>query len=381
MNPPRARTLTSGLTLLGLILMAVPSPAQARGSCPVRKERAPIVVEFPYLLRIAEGSVLVVHGHDFRDSVWITWEYGDSMRVEGLPVVPPPAVPRKILSEGAYASIYGKVPYVRNLVDSGATWREAYQAWSEERGRIKRSMVRLYNEVIDSTRSREAAIQAVKTAIDRSLLEPGARIEVTSQYLEVTWQGVPREHVMCSNFTPLEGPLLPVERDAERMRSSARRLALFLAPPRKGPAFVNWNPRGFIAGGGREAIDQLEMAKKGIKVDGLMDYTELKRIFHVNVTSEAERARLTGTVCGTVVDADDGTSLDLVVINMEHITIHTGSDTLGKFEVSGLLTGLYKGSVRRLGYKPVTLDSIEVRAGERTELSLELQRDGDDHGE
>jgi hypothetical protein len=338
------------------------------------------VIEFPYLLRIAEGSVLVIHGHDFRDSVWITWEYGDSMRVGGLPVVPPPPVPNRTLSEGSYASIYGKVPYVRSLVDSGATWREAYQAWREKRDGIKRSMVKLYNEVMDSTGSQEAAVQAVHDAIDRSLLEPGARIEVTSQYLEVTWQGMPREHVMCSNMTPFEGPLLPRERDEKRMRSSARRLAMFLAPPRKGPSFVNWNPRGFSAGGGQEAINQLEMAKQGIKVDGFMDYTELKRIFHVNVTSEAERARLTGTVCGTVVDADDGTPLDLMTMNLEHITIHTGSDARGRFEVSGLLTGRYKGGVMRLGYEPVRLDSVEVRAGERTELNLELQKEGDGYG-
>jgi hypothetical protein len=378
MRPRTARMLASGLAIFWLILIAVPSPAEAPGSCPVRNKRPPIVVEFPYLLRIAEGSVLVVHGHDFRDSVWITWENGDSMRVEGLPVVPPPPVPRKVLSEGAYASLYGKVPYVRSLVDSGATWREAYQVWSEKRKEIERSMVRLYNQIIDSTGSHEAAVRAVDAAIDRSLLEPGARIEVTSRYLEVTWQGRPREQVMCSTSTPLEGPLLPLELDAERMRSSARRLAFFLAPPRKSPAFVNWNPRGFGAGGGQEAIDQLEMAKRGVKVDGFMDYTELERIFRVNVTSEAQRARLTGTVCGTVVDADDGTPLDLVAIYMEHITIRTGSDSLGKFEVSGLLTGRYKGYVTRLGYKSVTLDSIEVRAGERTELSLELQRAGDD---
>ena len=77
------------LSLMALLMLS------ERGACQVEVPD----IEFPYVLRIAEGNVLFVHGHEYRDSVIFTYEPGDSLRMEGMAILPPPPFPSEPMSE------------------------------------------------------------------------------------------------------------------------------------------------------------------------------------------------------------------------------------------------------------------------------------------
>ncbi len=241
-------------------------------------------IEFPYLLKIAPGNVLIVHGHDFRDEVWITWEPGDSLRVEGLPILPLPPVPRKVLSERGLAEVYGTVEHVRDLVDSGYTWRQATQAYLRERSDVRRSMVHLYEAVLDSTGSTDKAAGAVAEFSDRSLLEPGTKPVVTRTSIIVSWQGSVTEHIMLKPASGQERTEFPEVSEEDQAKIKTRDLAAWLDGRRTGTYVVLKSHRGtnvFAGDAARSAIDQIEKAKEGNIGEGPVDKRELERVIEM----------------------------------------------------------------------------------------------------
>jgi hypothetical protein len=245
-------------------------------------------IRFPYLLTIAPGNVLVVHGHVFRDSVLITREPGDSLRVEGLPIYPLPPVPRKVISEHGLAKIYGRVDYVRELVDSGYTWWQATEKYFRKMGETVRSAQAVYKTVIDSTGSHEKAAQAAVDSFDRSLVEPGTEPVVTRTSVIVSWQGSVTEHIMSrrrrSDDRPVLEEIFGKSTEEDIVRLKVRELATWLDGRRRGTYFVLKSPRGTSIYGGKtalKAIAQIEEAKRGNITDGPVDEREIRRVIGV----------------------------------------------------------------------------------------------------
>ncbi|MFH1311654.1 MAG: hypothetical protein ABIJ00_00350 [Candidatus Eisenbacteria bacterium] len=240
-------------------------------------------IEFPYVLKIAPGNVLVVYGHVIRNEVLVTWEPGDSLRVEGLPILPKPSVPRIVLSEHGLAKTYGRVDYVRERVDSGYTWRQATDASFQKRHEEIQSARAVYATVIDSTGSHEKAARAVSNSFDRSLLRPGYEPVVTLTHTSVEWQGGFTDHDMpeleFNRGNPDFKEIFKKTTEEGRACFKTRQLVWWLGGP--GICVVMENPGGMRASCGdsaRRAVAQIEAAEMGSIKEGRIDETDLRRI-------------------------------------------------------------------------------------------------------
>ncbi len=83
-------------------------------------------------------------------------------------------------------------------------------------------------------------------------------------------------------------------------------------------------------------------------------------------------AQTTGTIIGRVVDAESGQPLADVEVTIERLARFTVSSEEGRFVLAGIPTGRYTVRVQLLSYRSLTLERVEVRAGRRTTLTLEL---------
>ncbi|HVP58626.1 MAG TPA: hypothetical protein VMU02_11055, partial [bacterium] len=182
--------LSLAIPVAGLVLLSMSAAVADTGS-PTQTEQ----LKFPYLLKIGAGNVLIVHGRQMSGSVTITWAAGDTVRINGVGVYPPPRVPPKQFSEQELADVYGKVPLVRDIVKTGATWHVAVAKYNERREDLGLRMNMLYWAVMDSTGSHGAAARAVLDSVDRSLLTPGSEPRVSRSSLIVDWDGMGEEYV------------------------------------------------------------------------------------------------------------------------------------------------------------------------------------------
>ncbi len=241
---------------------------------------------FSHLLKIADGNVLLVHGHVLTDDVQITWVPGDSLRVNGMAVFPPPPVPPKVFSEERLAELYGSAPFVTALVESGFTWAEASRAYCARRAEVCRSIQRVYWQVRQSSGSHGAAAAAVLDSVDRSLLDPQCEPEVTSSAVLIRWKGGRCEELVFLGHGPPSQHQTPRDKlTRERAESETRRLVTWLDGKRTGPHFVLISPRAYAMWGGksaREALGQTKEAMAGRKTGGPIDEIELDRIISVH---------------------------------------------------------------------------------------------------
>jgi len=246
-------------------------------------------ITFPYLLKMAPGNVLVVHGHDFTGEVWLTYTPGDSLRVEGLPIYPLPPDPPRVFSEMQLAKAYGKVDYVQDLVDSGYTWHQATDAYNQKVNAAIGAMLDLYESVLDSTGDTKQAETAVVDSFDRSLLEPGTEPFVSSSSIIVKWQGSMTEHISLKHIRergrePRSFPWAKAKTEEDIAEVKARTLIHWLDGTMGDNLFVLKSPRGTCIFGGddaRRAMAQIEEAKRGNVMEGLVDETELRRVIGV----------------------------------------------------------------------------------------------------
>jgi hypothetical protein len=238
-------------------------------------------IEFPYVLRIAEGNVLVVHGRVFRDSVTFTWAPDDSLRIEGLAVMPAPAMPPKTYTEERLAEVYGDVPFIVDLVDKGYTWDAAVQQYDVKILQIRSWMLATYRAVLDSTGSHEKARKAVLDSVDRSLFEDGAAPWIGESMIKAPWAGGFVEFIPLKEpepFTPPPEEIPSPKEKAIRYTVSASR---WLDRPGATPWVAVVDRRGIRGMSGSnayEAIDQIENAGRGEFVDGPLDEFTLEEI-------------------------------------------------------------------------------------------------------
>jgi hypothetical protein len=147
-------------------------------------------IQFPVSFEIAEGNHLFVMGRHFVGPVTLTWEPGDSVRVEGMAIHPVPEGPPREISEEELERIYGTVPFIVDLVESGATWKEAARSYNELRTGIEMDAIRRYGRVLWSSGSEEVATKSVVDSLDTSLFDPDFEITWSPGYVVVKWDGM-----------------------------------------------------------------------------------------------------------------------------------------------------------------------------------------------
>jgi hypothetical protein len=247
------------------------------GSC---QDEVP-AIEFPYVLRIAEGNVLVVHGRVFRDSVTFTWEPDDSLRIEGLAVMPSPPVPPKTYTEERLAEIYGDVPFIVDLVGQGYTWDAAVEQYDVRILQIRSWMLETYRAVMDSTGSYEEAKKAVLDSVDRSLFEDGVAPWIGQFMIKAPWQGGFVEYIPLKEREPFTPP--PEEIPSPREKAVRYTVSVSRWLGRRGatPWVTVVDRRGIERMSGenaREALNQIERAGWGESVEGPLDEFTLEEI-------------------------------------------------------------------------------------------------------
>lgn len=238
-------------------------------------------VEFPYVLRIAEGNVLFVHGYEYRDSVTFTYESGDSLRIEGMAVMPSPPFPSEPMSEENLAKTYASVPFIVERVEEGLTWREASEEWYRERTKIVSAMKQVYWDVLDSTGSHHGAKVAALEALDRTLLDPDKEPTVGRSIARIPWEGSLSEFVdMVRRPKGEKRPRYP-EVTRERAAGYAAGTIKCLDGTYGVPWVVVLERRGrtWLSGGeAEEALQQIEWAWRGDFTKGPLDETGLREI-------------------------------------------------------------------------------------------------------
>jgi hypothetical protein len=136
-------------------------------------------IEFPYLLKVAAGNALIAHGHVFQSDVWCRWGPDDTLRIEGLAVLPSPVHPMPPLSEARLCSLYNEVPFVQGLIATGHTWRDAADAYNRRRAAFEESLQVAYWRTLTATGSEDSAVEAMKEAMDWDLVDPSVEPKYT----------------------------------------------------------------------------------------------------------------------------------------------------------------------------------------------------------
>ncbi len=260
------------LVTLGLLLGGV--------SC-ADKETA---LQSPCTIKIAPGNYLFVAGHEFHGEVVCTWAAGDTLRIEGIPVLPR-RIPPFTLSETRLEEIYGKVPYVLDLVQKGTTWHEAVDQYHQETRKVELTARRVYWRVRETSGSGKLASQAVLDSLDRSLIDPS--VEPTAGYSEISfkWAGLPGTGSFLFGSTPpppdsLRGrPWTLTEKRASEFLST---LAMDLGND-PGPVMIVLAPGGLTLVGKavEKALSQIEAAEKGESAKGPLHDKEMEAIIAV----------------------------------------------------------------------------------------------------
>lgn len=242
-------------------------------------------VEFPYLLKIAPGNVLLVHGHEFQDEVLITWDLGDSLRIEGMAILPTPPVAPRLIDEERLADLYSGSPFVTALVESGATWAEASDEYCREQSAVLTAVADLYWSSLDSTGSHDRAISEATRSLESPVLDPGFEPVASRSSILIRWDDQSTELVFLKRRPPDTSSRQIQEISASRAEGETRTLASLLSVDRTGTTIVVISPRVYSIWSGEKAtraLGQLEEARNGRKALGPIDDTELDRIIRAH---------------------------------------------------------------------------------------------------
>jgi len=244
------------------------------------------LVEFPYEIEIAPQNVLFVDGYEFHGKVTCTWEPGDSLRIEGIPILPrrplpfgPPAEER----EAMVRALFGKVPFVQEQLDSGKSWSEAMDAYERHLRRYIYNAKAVYWRVLERTRSEDSAVEAVIDSLDRSYLDPSFEPRVFPGGMQVKFLGERRPvGIDFGEKPPWEMPSLEELQRVTQERASdyVRGLARELGSSTETLVVRSITSSTTVMGRGvvEEAIRQIEEGRKGRLVEGPLDEEQLKLI-------------------------------------------------------------------------------------------------------
>jgi len=262
--------------ILSMVLAALVLPTMGSAQVEVPD------IEFPYVLRIAPGNVLVVHGRVCRDSVTFTWEPEDSLRIEGMAVAPAPPMPPKTYTDGDLAKVYGDVPFIVGLVEQGMAWEQARDEFHRKSLVIRSWMLNTYRAVMDSTGSHEEAKRAVLDSVDRSLFRDETALEITESSIWATWEGTGTERIPLQERQPFRPP-------PEQVLSPREKAVRFTASTDFRWLAETWTThyvvvvdrrgrRGMSGDNAAEALRQIEMIGKNKFIDGPLDEFTLEEI-------------------------------------------------------------------------------------------------------
>jgi hypothetical protein len=271
----RMRTKVEVLILLMVVAaLVLPGP----GSAQVETRD----IEFPYVLRIVEGNVLFVHGHRCRDSVVVTWEPGDSVRINGMAVLPARPTPPRVPSDADLMRAFGEVPFVVARVENGATWQAAAD---EYEGRMHKSIgtaTERFWQVFDSTGSYKQAGEAAVASMDWSLLDPEKETKMIGEKMMiVNWEGLLPDMRLDLSERPLKGPFPKREATYRKAAGLVRRIG----PPLDGTYGTRWlvvlRYGGELITSGEDvekALRQVDMARNGKYIKGPLTDGEVTEI-------------------------------------------------------------------------------------------------------
>ncbi|MDR9419150.1 TonB-dependent receptor domain-containing protein [Gracilimonas sp.] len=93
------------------------------------------------------------------------------------------------------------------------------------------------------------------------------------------------------------------------------------------------------------------------------------------------KAQSTGTISGTVVDAETGETLIGVNVIIQGTAKGTATNLDGKYTIDGLQPGTYNLEVTYVSFQKQTITGVEVTAGEVTKLDLTLQPETEQLGD
>jgi len=242
-------------------------------------------IEFPYRFRMVPNHVLIVQGRHIEGDVELDWEPGDSLRIDGVAVIPfPPSKPREY-SEEELRRVYGEVPFVLERVRAGSTWAVAVKEYNDTRTRIVGRVRRRYWAVRDSTGSHGKAMRAALASLDRSLLDPEVEPRSTGNGILLKWAGLPgSEIIMHVNKRPQPKPRGRKELSEAEAQHWAKLIIRRLAPENETPMVVAISRKGvffFDSEDSRKAIRQLEEARRGVISEGPLPEYVMEEILEV----------------------------------------------------------------------------------------------------
>ena len=84
----------------------------------------------------------------------------------------------------------------------------------------------------------------------------------------------------------------------------------------------------------------------------------------------------TGCITGVVTDQRCGTALSYVNVVLRSTNIGSMTNGRGRFTIEHVPPGIYKVLVLMMGYERTTVESVEVKSGETTELSVSMEEMG-----
>ncbi len=136
-------------------------------------------------------------------------------------------------------------------------------------------------------------------------------------------------------------------------------------------------PELLVSGGlTSELLLDFDVSRSFVAVGGLNHVSEITG-FNFKPVIRAANVSVSGTLSGTVSTTMEDISTDLegaqiTVMAADTVNTTTFTDTLGQYMVQGLLVGSYEVIAELDGYRSITVNEVEIAAGNRTIQDFDL---------
>ncbi|MFH1866351.1 MAG: hypothetical protein ABIK85_10755 [Candidatus Eisenbacteria bacterium] len=245
-------------------------------------ERA--LVTLPLEFEVPPENRLYLNGERIH-FVRLTADPGDSLRLNGVPIIPwrkKPPVPEEH-SEEQWLQVYGKVPFVEDLLVGGMSGSEAGRVYEQELRHIRAGLLRAYEEAreegSDRTDAVEVAFSELRDIDTQNLVDWDTGAEATPTGIDLHWKGLPGLNALYLG-DPAERDDSPPTEDEKRLRATMIYERLAVLP---GPCWYVIG-EGFVAtiygqSNVAEAMEQVETARNtGTVAEGWLPADAVRRI-------------------------------------------------------------------------------------------------------